>query len=142
MPRQLAQFRIIADKQHRERTGEHLRKHRHADTEYTDNRHALAEQIAQFCPVLCTVVIADNRRTADGEPEKYRDKDKVDIHDDAVGGDTVRTDQPDELEVVQDIDNRHGEIGHQLRDTVGAGAAERTEIQTRTGQMQKAVVLP
>ena len=90
--------------------------------------------------VAGTVVEADDGRTAHGIAHEHRHEQEGRVHDDAVGGHAVLTGQTQQLEVVQDIDQRHGKVGHQLGRAVDAGIPQDFAVKTGLAQVQAAGV--
>ena len=85
-------------------------------------------------------MITDDRRTSDGVTDKDRRKDKADIHNNAIGGNTILANVAHELKIVQDIDKRHRDIGHQLGGAVDAGLSQNACVQPGSNQPQPACV--
>ena len=92
--------------------------------------------------VACAVVIADDGGAADGIAHEHRHEQKRRIHDDAVGRHAVFTRKAEQLIVIQDIDQRHGEVGHQLGRAVDTGICQNTAIEGRFSKVQTAGVVP
>lgn len=83
-----------------------------------------------------SVVIADDRGTADGIAKKDGSKYKVSIHDRAVGGHTVFSGKFHKLQVIHGTDDRVGKICHQLGGTVGTGLEQNFSIKMCFAQME------
>ena len=90
--------------------------------------------------VAGTVVEADDGRTAHGIAHEHRHEQEGCVHDDTVGGHAVLTGQTQQLEVIQDIDQRHGKVGHQLGRAVDAGIPQDFAVKTGLAQVQAAGV--
>ena len=91
--------------------------------------------------VAGTVVEADDGRTAHGIAHEHRHEQEGRVHDDAVGGHAVLTGQTQQLEVIQDIDQRHGKVGHQLRRTVDTGIPQHAAVKLCSAQVQTAGIV-
>ncbi len=78
-----------------------LGKQYEKDAPGTDQSQAFFEQIFQLHMISGSVMVADDRRTADGVAEEDRQKDEVDIHDRAVRCDTVLSGKFHKLDIVQ-----------------------------------------
>ena len=83
-----------------------------------------------------SVVIADDRGTADGIAKKDGSKYKVSIHDRAVGGHTVFSGKFHKLQVIHGTDDRVGKICHQLGGAVGTGLEQNFSIKMCFAQME------
>ena len=90
--------------------------------------------------VAGTVVEADDGRTAHGIAHEHRHEQEGRVHDDTVGGHAILTGQTQQLVVVQDIDQRHGKVGHQLGRAVDAGIPQDFAVKTGLAQVQAAGV--
>ena len=82
-------------------------------------------------------MVADDGGAADGIAHEDGHKQERRVHDDAISRDTVFTGKAEEL-VVQDVDQRHGRIGHQLRGAVDAGAADDAAVPLGAAQIDRA----
>ena len=89
--------------------------------------------------VLGPVMVADNGRAPHGVADENSDEDKVYIHDDTIGRNPVLPGQPHQLEVVKDVHQGHGNVGHQLRGPVEAGVQKDLAVELRLGQPQDGV---
>ncbi len=86
--------------------------------------------------VSCSVVIADDRGTADGIAEEDRRKYKIGIHDRAVGGYAVFSGKLHKLQVIHGTDNRIGKICHQFGGAVGTSLEKNFSVKMCFAQMQ------
>ena len=89
-----------------------------------------------------TVVVADDGRTADGIPHKHRHKQESRIHDDAVSRHPILPGKAEELVVVQDVHQRHRNIGHQLGRAVDAGVPQHPPLKLGSDEVEAAGVVP
>ena len=91
--------------------------------------------------VARTVMEADDGCAAHGIAHEHRHEQEGGIHDDAVSRHAVFPDQPQQLEVIQDIDQRHGKACHQLGRAVDAGIPQHASVKLRSAQVQTAGVV-
>ena len=91
--------------------------------------------------VACTVVEADDGRTAEGVAHIHGNEQEAGVHDDAVGGHAVFPGKAQQLVVVQDVHQRHGQVGHQLGGAIDAGVQQHLAVQLRFAQVQAAGIL-
>ena len=68
-----------------------------------------------------TVMIADDGGASDGVSKEDCYKYKIYIHDRSIGGDAIFPGNGDQLQVIERIDYREGQVRHQFGGTVGAG---------------------
>ena len=85
---------------------------------------------------------ADHRGASNGIPDVDRGKDKGHVHDDPVGRHAVFSGQAHQLVIIQDIDDRGGNIRHQLRGTVGACFQQHPSVEAGFSEPEQAVVFP
>ena len=84
-------------------------------------------------------MVADDGRTALRIADEHRREHKAHIHKDAVGRNAVRTEQLEQLDVVQCADQRHRDVRHQLARTVCAGLEQRPQAEQRLGEAEPTV---
>ena len=137
---ELHQVGGVADEGRAQRTAERFAQHDHRARGDEYKEHAPSKYIFQLIVVLCAEMIADDGRAADGETEKRRDKDEIDVHHDRVRRNAALTDQPHQLEVIQDADEGRGDVAHQLGRAVAAGLQKLTDIQLCAGEVQAGAV--
>ena len=95
----------------------------------------------QFRLVFRAEVEADDGGGADGVANKDGDKDKADVHHDAVGGDAVLTQEFQKLEIIYHGYDGAGYVAHELRGAVAAGLKQRLCFHPDRAQMQGAAVV-
>ena len=108
---------------------------RHEDGHHADEAKALGVEVVQLGMVACAVVVADDGGAADGIAHEDGHEEEGRIHDDAIGRHAVFAREAEELVVVEDVDQRHGQVGHQLRGAVDAGAADDAAVPLGAAQM-------
>ena len=91
--------------------------------------------------VARAVMEADDGCAAHGIAHKHRHKQEGRVHDDAVSRHAVFSGKPQQLEVIQDIDQRHGKAGHQLGRAVDAGIPQHAAVKLRAAQVQAAGIV-
>ena len=91
--------------------------------------------------VARAVMEADDGCAAHGIAHEHRHKQEGCVHDDAVSRHTVFSGKPQQLEVIQDIDQRHGKVGHQLRRTVDTGIPQHAAVKLCSAQVQAAGIV-
>ena len=96
--------------------GQRCQRHTHRKGQ----RHAFTQEIFQLGVILCTVMVADNRRRADGIPDGNGNKDKLHIHQHTIGGNTILPDVLEQLKIIQHTHQRGSDIGHHLGGAVAA----------------------
>ena len=139
--RHIVQRCIVAHKEVGDRAGKghgsagHDEAHEHGDDQ------ALAQEAFELRMVLCAVVVADDRRDGDGIAEEKCLEDEVDVHQNAVGAHAVLLRDGHELHVVENADERAGEIAHHLARAVTAGPPKRTQVKAWPSEPQRRVVL-
>ena len=84
---------------------------------------------------------ADDGCAAHGIAHEHRHKQEGSVHDDAVSRHAVFSGKPQQLEVIQDIDQRHGKAGHQLGRAVDAGIPQHAAVKLRSAQVQAAGIV-
>ena len=91
--------------------------------------------------VARAVMEADDGCAAHGIAHEHRHKQEGSVHDDAVSRHAVFSGKPQQLEVIQDIDQRHGKVGHQLRRTVDTGIPQHAAVKLCSAQVQAAGIV-
>lgn len=130
------QFDIVSGKNFHQRCGEQFGKCGQNDAGNAQQNDTLAKQAFEFVMIGGTVVIADNRRTAEGIAEENCHKDEIDIHDDAIGGNTVFARDLHQSEIIQNADERSGKVGDHFAGTVGTSVRHDFSVIFCTRQLQ------
>ena len=128
--RQFHQIRIISGKQIRQGSGQKLSGGKHQNRRPAHQQMTLFQKPAQLFLMSCSIMITDHRRAAHRISDKHRLKDQAYIHKNPVGRDSVFPGVSHQLYIIKHADQRHGDIAHQLRGTVGAGPDQRPQIRT------------
>ena len=79
-------------------------------------------------------MVADNGRAADGKAEERGHEYEIHIHHDRIRGNSLLADQAHELDIVQDRNNRRGNVAHQLGRAVCAGVQQLFPVKPGAGQ--------
>ena len=114
----------------------------HDDGHHADEAEAHGIKVVDLPVIAGTVVVADDGGAADGIAHEDGHKEEGRIHDDAVSRHAVLARKAEELVIVEDVDQRHGEVGHQLRRAVDAGIPQNAAMELRPAQVQAAGVVP
>ena len=93
-------------------------------------------------PVAGTVVVADDGGAADGIADEHRHEQEGRIHDDAVGRHAVFARKAEQLIVIEDVDQRHREVGHQLGRAVDTGVPQDMAVELGLAEVQPTRVVP
>ena len=80
-------------------------------------------------------MVADNGRCALRIADEHRREHKAHIHKHAVGRDAVRTEQLEQLDVIQCADQRHRNVRHQLARAVCAGLEQLPQTEQWLGEI-------
>ena len=75
-------------------------------------------------------MVTDNRRHADGVPDKDGDENKLNVHENTVGGYAVFAGIRKKLEIIDHADNGRGNITHKFGRTVGTGTEQNATFGT------------
>ncbi len=134
------QLRIVAHENARYTGDDEHGSQRQGHSHHGDEPQAFPVEVVHLGVVAGTVVEADDGCTAHGIALEHRHEQEGRGHDDAVGGHAVLTGQTQQLVVVQDIDQRHGKVGHQLGRAVDAGIPQDFAVKTGLAQVQAAGV--
>ena len=126
---QRQQLDIVAHKDVRHIGNDHHRRRRHGHRHHGDQAQALLVEVMHLGMVARAVMEADDGCAAHGIAHEHRHKQEGSVHDDAVSRHAVFPDQPQQLEVIQDIDQRHGKAGHQLGRAVDTGVHQDTAVE-------------
>ena len=137
---QRQQLDIVAHKDVRHMGDDDHGRRRHGHRHHGDQAQALLVEVMHLGVVARAVMEADDGRAAHGIAHEHCHEQESGIHDDAVSRHAVFPDQPQQLEVIQDIDQRHGKAGHQLRRAIDAGIPQHATIKLRSAQVQTAGV--
>ena len=100
------------------------------------------EHILKLIPVPGTVVVADNRCTADRISKEDRYEYEVYIHDRAVGSHTIFACVFHKLQVVERVHERGREVRHKLRRTVCTCLQQDHSVKFCLSKFQQAGILP
>ena len=95
-------------------------------------------QVVHLGVVARAVMEADDGCAAHRIAHEHRHKQEGSVHDDAVSRHAVFSGKPQQLEVIQDIDQRHGKVGHQLGRAVDAGIPQHAAVKLCSAQVQAA----
>ena len=87
-------------------------------------------------------MITNDRRRSDGVSDKNSNENEVDIHNHAICRNTIFSCIFDQLQIVQHVDQRHRNVGHQFGRTVKAGFSKCIKINLCRNQLQCTAVLP
>ena len=100
----------------------------HYHRNHADELQALAVEVVDLFAVIGTIVVADDGRTAEGVAHIHGNEQEAGVHDDAVGGHAVFPGKAQQLVVVQDVHQRHGQVGHQLGGAIDAGVQQHLAV--------------
>ena len=114
----------------------------HSHCNHADELQALAVEVVDFFAVIGTIVVADDGRTAHSVAHKHRHEQEGRIHDHTVSGHAILARKAEQLIVVQDVHQRHGKVGHQLRGAVHTGFQQHTALKLRAAEVEQAGVFP
>ena len=114
----------------------------HYHRNHADELQALAVEVVDLFAVIGTIVVADDGRAAHGVAHKHRHEQEGCVHDHTIGGHAILARKAEQLIVVQDVHQRHGKIGHQLRGTVHTGFQQHTALKLRAAEVEQAGVFP
>ena len=84
---------------------------------------------------------ADDGCAAHGIAHEHRHKQERRVHDDTIGGHAILSGKAEQLVVVQDVHQGHGQVAHQLRGAVGAGVQQDLSLKAGAAQMDAAGVV-
>ena len=107
MGRQRQQTRIVADEDLCQRLGQQLTGNQHRHTGHRNDARTFAQQVLQLVPIARAEVVADDGRCALRIADERRREHEAHIHKHAVGRNAIRTEQLEQLHVVQRTDQRH-----------------------------------
>ena len=114
----------------------------HSHCNHADELQALAVEVVDLFAVIGTVVVADDGSTAHGVAHKHCHEQEGCIHDHTIGGHAILARKTEQLIVVQDVHQRHGKVGHQLRGAVHTGFQQHTALKLRAAEVEQAGVVP
>ena len=138
---QLQQLRVIAHEDPGDERNDEHGSQGHGHGHHRDEPQALLVKVVHLGMVACAVVEADNGGAAHGVAHIHGHEQEGGIHDDAVSGHAVFAGQPQQLVIVQDVYQRHGQVGHQLGGTVDAGIPQDSAVELRFTQVQAAGIV-
>lgn len=101
---------IVADEDLCQRRGQHARKDREYKAGRAHEARAHPQHVLELRVVLCAVVEADDGRAADRIADIDGNKDKLDIHQDAIGRNAVFSEVSEQLEIIDHDDRRQDEL--------------------------------
>ena len=135
------QLRVVAHKNAGHMGDDEHGNRRHHHGHHADEPEALGVKVVQLGMVASTVVVADDGRAAHGIAHEDRHEQEGRIHDDAVSRHAVLPGKAEELIIIEDVDEGHGEVGHQLGGAVDAGGPQHAAVELCPAQMDAAGVL-
>lgn len=109
----------------------------HHKREYAQNHKALSQQTLQLLMVLCSEVIADDGSSTDGVAKEDRKENQIEIHQNAIGCNSVLSGVLQKLNVIEDTNNGHGNIVEQLGRTIETDFEKGFPIKGCLGQAQE-----
>ena len=131
---------VVADEKGTQGSGKQFRAKGHGQAGPEEQEEAFTQDAAKFPVIFGAVLETDDRGGADGIAREDRSENHADVHHYPIGGDSFGPGVAQELKVVEQADEAHGDTAHEFRRSIGHGLDDGPAGPGGAGEPEQAVV--